>query len=243
MISYISELDSKRFGFKIAKIDFFELSPEIVVQNLRKVDVKLIIARVACEKIELINRLEKLSFETMDFQVTYKKYLKNLSFDEDNIDSAFTVREAKNSDIETLKIIAQESFNHYGHYYADKRLDKTKCNEVYVDWVGRSVIDKEVADIVFVAERAEEVVGFLSFKIKRDETSYASGVQGAVAKKFRNQNVFRLLANRGLKWGSELNLNWEEHNVLLTNYPVNRSFISLGFIPDKSFITLHHWLD
>lgn len=243
MASYISELDSNRFGFKIAKINFFEMAPEILIEELRNVGTKLIIARINCEQINLISQLEKLHFRTMDFQLNYKYDLKNYSESKDEMNSDFLIREAKSSDLETLKIIASESFNQYGHYFADSRLDKKKCSEIYTDWVSRSVENKEVADVVFIAEKEKEIAGFLSFKIRRDNAYYAEGVQGAVKDKFRNQNVFRKLAKHGLRWGHELNLNWEEHNVLLTNYPVNRSFIKLGFVPNKSFITLHGWLD
>lgn len=243
MNSYISELDSKRFGFKIAKINNFENTPDELVKELKCIGVKMIICRVACEQIALINQLEGLNFNTMDFQLTYKYDLKKFTFNKTPINSDFTLRKAEPRDKEPLKIIAAESFNQYGHYFADKRLDKTRCNEIYEDWVSRSIENKEVADIVFIAEKAKEIAGFLSFKIHKNKTSYAAGVQGAVAKKFRNQNVFRLLAGHGLEWGSDINLSWEEHNVLLTNYPVNRSFLSLGFFPDRSFITLHGWLD
>lgn len=243
MNSSISELDSKRFGFKIAKIEDFGSSPEMVLEDIRNEGVKLIITRIDCEQIELINKLEQLGFRIMDFQLNYKYELKNYVENKDDFISEFTVRNATPSDIESLKKIATESFYQYGHYFADTRLDKIKCTEIYVDWIVRSVENKEVADIVFVAEMNHVIAGFLSFKIKKDNVLYAAGVQGAVSEKFRNRNVFKNLIIQGLKWGYGLNLNWEEHNVLLTNYPVNRSFIKTGFIPVKSYVTLHGWID
>lgn len=235
-------MDSNRFGFKIAKVNNFEDSPDNLVKELKGIGVKMIICKIACENLALINKLEQLNFNIMDFQVTYRydllKYVYNTLIDSDII-----IRIAKSTDKKALKIIALESFYQYGHYFADKRLDQAKCNEIYKDWVSRSIENPEVADIVFVAEKAKELAGFLSFKIIKNESSSAVGVQGAVSKKFRNQNVFKLLAMQGLKWGSELKLSWEEHNVLLTNYPVNRSFLSIGFVPYKSFITMHGWLD
>lgn len=243
MASYISDIDSNRFGFKIAKIDNFIESPYKIVEDLRRESTKLIIARIDCEKIQLINQLEKLNFQTMDFQICYKYILGDPNTFTNIISSEFIIREAKKTDSETLKRIAKESFDQYGHYFADDRLDKKQCKKIYEDWINRSIENKEVADIVFVAEKESVIAGFLSFKIKKDEVFYAAGVQGAVDKSYRNKNIFKLLIIHGLKWGYELNLSWEEHNVLLTNYPVNRSFINVGFKPERSFITLHCWLD
>jgi hypothetical protein len=46
-----------------------------------------------------------------------------------------------------------------------------------------------------------------------------------------------------LHWGKEIGLDWEEHNVIINNYPVNRSFVRSGFHIYKSFVTLHHWIE
>jgi len=243
MKSYLSELDTMRFGFKIAKVNNFDCPPNELIQKLKADGIKMIISRVECEKIQLIHQLEELNFLTMDFQIIYKYDLEKYSINEKKIESDFIVREAKTADIEMLVQIAKESFEFYGHYFADKRLAQKKCMEIYMDWIKRSCESKEIADIVFVAEKEKEIGGFLSFKLNNDKSLYAAGVQGAVSLKFRNQNIFRLLALQGLIWGVNKGCKWEEHNVLVTNYPVNRSFLSIGFKPYKSFITMHCWLD
>jgi hypothetical protein len=243
MISYISELDSKRFGISIARIDNTQILQDEFLAGLKEQGVKLIISRVECEKTDLINHLEDLNFRTMDFQITYRYNLDSFQSSNNSISSDYVIREANTNDIIRLKQIAAESFYNYGHYFADKRLEREKCIEIYKDWIERSISEKAVADIVFVAEKNKELAGFLSFRKSSGDLKFAAGVQGAVAKKFRSQNVFKLLVLEGLKWGNTLGLEWEEHNVLLTNYPVNRSFLKLGFLPVKSFTTLHLWLD
>jgi|WetSurMetagenome_2_1015567.scaffolds.fasta_scaffold00270_25 hypothetical protein len=242
MESYISELDSKRFGFKIAKIPDIKSPPDEIIKEMKTLGAKLIICRVNCENSTLINQLEEFKFKTMDFQVTYKSEINGLSIIKNPIKNELRVREAQNGDKEKLKKIAEESFNRYGHYFADKKLDPLKCLEIYKDWIERSIDSKEVADIVFVAEKFNEIAGFLSFKINQDENLFASGVQGAVSIKFRSQGVFRFLIQQGLIWGSNMHFHREEHNVLATNYPVIKSFINCGFFPYKSFITMHRWL-
>ncbi len=240
--SFLSELDTDRFGFKIAKLDFSEISPDILIKELKKEDVKLIIWRINCNQLAFINILEKMNFKIMDIQVTYKYNFTNHPSCA-NINTDFIIREANLGDIEKLLEITAESFNQYGHYFADNRLDRDKCSEIYTDWVERSFKDKSVADVIFVAENKTEIAGFLSFKMRSEGNAFfATGVQGAVAKKYRGKNIFKALTHHGLKWGFEMGQLWQEHNVLLTNLSVNRSFISVGFLPFKSFVTMHGWL-
>lgn len=243
MTKYLSILDTQRFGFNIAKVNNFETTPSEIIKELKSDGVKMIITKIDCEKLITIQELESLNFRIMDFQLTYKYDLKNYSVSDNQIKSDIIIREANLNDIDELVQIAAQSFNNYGHYFADKRLDLEKCQQIYPDWIRRSIEDKNVADVVFVAEQQNMIAGFLSFKIKQETDLFAAGVQGAVSEKFRNQSLFRLLALHGLVWGKSQNVKWVEHNVLFVNYPVNRSFIKLGFIPGNSFITMHCWLD
>lgn len=242
--NYLSEIDTNRFGFKIAKIDRFDISPKEVLEFLKNNNIKLVLTKVSAENIELINNLERLNFVIKDIQVTFKydfaDELPILNFSDSNI----LVRDIKFSDIGELEKIAAEAFLNYGHYAADKRLDVRKCNEIYSDWIRRSYEDSVVADKIIIAEYDGEIAGFLSFKIfKNNGYKYAAGGLGAVSLKFRNKNIFRKLVFEGLMWGRDNNFDWEEHNVLITNYPVVKSFTKLGFTVYKTFTTMHNWLD
>ena len=240
---YISPLDSNRFGFKVAKIDNYDIDPESVVSEFKNLDVDLVISRVDGKDIELVNKLEELGFRVKDCQLKYKFDLKNFKPYEINPAENYRIRDAKEADIPILTRFTEESFAGYGHYFADKRLDAKKCMGIYKDWVHRSCLDKNVADKVFVAEINGEAAGYLTFKIfEKDNLKYAAGGLGAVSKLYRNKSVFQAIILHGLKWGDEINLEWEEHNVLTTNYSVNRSFSKLGFRVVNSYYTLHGWI-
>lgn len=241
--NYLSVLDTDRFGFKVAKIDFFNDNLEQLIKFLKENDVKLILCRIPFENLELINNLEALGFRIKDIQVTYKFDLHKSKILDFKAPEGLVVRDFKESDISTLLEIASDSFQNYGHYANDTKLDKEKCNQIYIDWINRSCFDSNVADKVFVAEYENEVAGFLSFKTnKTEDQSYAAGGIGAVSPKFRNKSIFKALTHKGIAWGKEIGLDWEEHNVLIENYPVNRSFINYGFYPFKSFVSMHNWL-
>ena len=66
-----SRIDSKRFGFKVGKINPKHIS-DIKSSDFNNSQYKLIIARVRSSDIELINELESLGFKLKDSQFTMK---------------------------------------------------------------------------------------------------------------------------------------------------------------------------
>lgn len=240
---FISELDSQRFGFNVAKVNEFNTTPENLLGLLKGNHVKLVISKINVNKLDLINELEDLGFQIKDIQATYKLELKDFIIDEDRNKNNIIIRDAQIDDIDQLEEIAIESFRNYGHYYADKRLDQKKTNEIYGDWVKRSMKEKGVADKIILAEINNEIAGFLSFKLyNKGDFKYAAGGLGAISHDYRNNKIFRLISLAGLNWGKELKLDWEEHNVLITNLPVIKTFSNLGFTMSDSFVTMHHWI-
>jgi hypothetical protein len=241
---FISELDTQRFGFNVAKVNEFDTVPENLLGLLKENHVKLVISKINANNLELINKLESLDFQIKDIQATYKLELKNFILNERLEKNNITIRDAQMGDVDQLEEIAIESFRNYGHYYADKKLDPQKSNEIYGDWIQRSMKEDGVADKIILAEINNEIAGFLSFKLhNKDDYKYAAGGLGAVSCKFRNRKIFRLISLAGLFWGKEIKLDWEEHNVLITNTPIIRIFSRLGFTISDSFVTMHHWIE
>ena len=242
MQSILSVLDSKRFGINISKIDDIDvILGENFLSLLKSECIDLVITRLSAERIKDLNKLEHLGFEVKDIQSTYK-FDYNRSTIDNKLKIDVEIRDAELRDVNKLMDISKSSFNNYGHYFADSKLNRNASIEIYSDWIRRSVEESDVADKVFVAEIGEDIAGFLSFKIIRNEKSFAKGGIGAVSSDYRNSNIFSKLVLNGLVWGKTMGLDWEEHNVLCTNYPVNGVFSKLGFRIAHSFITLHYWV-
>lgn len=241
---YISDIDSKRFGFPIAKINSFEVSPTLALDEFRKLGVKLVMSKINAKDIDRLNELESLGFRIKDGQLKYKFDLKKQEIPTLSSDSsAMIIRDFNASDEDEILTMLSESFVGYGHYFADNNLNREHCLEIYKDWGIQSCLNKKVADKVFVAEINQKVAGLLAFKIlEQNKKIYAEGTVGAVSSKFRGLSVFKQLAIEGLNWGINEKFEWEEHNVLVTNFPVNSSFSSIGFKVKDSFYTLHCWL-
>ena len=167
---YISDLDTKRFGFKVAKINSFKDSPKKIVEGLRKNGVKLVISRISVEELFVINSLENMGFKLKDIQLKYRHDLSQSLLDTMFINKDITIRTVNKQDIPELVAITRDSFVNYGHYSNNERLDKNVSLEIYCDWILRCCEDKQVADIVFVAVRDNAPVGYLSYKISHAST-------------------------------------------------------------------------
>jgi hypothetical protein len=234
-----SVLDSTRFGFNVAKVNEFNYPVSDLVNALKLNNYKLIMSKVSVNDNDLINELETSGFLLKDIQLTYKYDLSEarpLPLIRD-----VTVRDAELSDKDGLYQIAINSFEDYGHYAVDKNIDRDHCQEIYGDWIARS-FNKKVADNITVAEINGEIAGFLSHKFYEDQFRYAVGGIGAVGPEFRNKNVFRAITIAGIHWAIEKQCQWVEHNVLITNPAVMRSFSKLNFKPANPAITFHKWL-
>lgn len=242
-----SQLDTDRFGFKIGRADgaVFKDNPKQIFEDLKSQSYKLLISRVNMDDIDLINAMEDLGFRIKDSQITYRYELnqKNPLNTASRV-SSYEVRNFIESDTDVLVELSKACFDNYGHYFANPRLDKEKCREVYGDWTYNSCMDPQVADKIFVSCDNGIPIGYLSFKIyEKNNNRYAAGGTGAVDVSYRGKNIFPSLILAGLEWGRDIGLDWEEHNTLVNNLAVNRSMIKMGFKFNNHVVTMHCWLD
>lgn len=242
MNKYISELDTQRFGFKVAKINEFNDVPISTIQRFKQEGITLVISRVSTSDVNLINQMEEVGFRLKDVQVTY-----NFNLDNNNIpsirDDNYKYRRFIQSDTSDIVRIAAESFHNYGHYAKNEKTKIKDTSLIYEDWAKRTCLSKDFADDIIVAEIKGIVAGFLSLKVRVEGLSkYAAGVMGAVGKDYRKEGIFQSINIASLHWAMKESIRRVENNVLVTNFPVNRTYISLGFQIIRSESTFHCWL-
>lgn len=244
MHRFISDIDTARFRFPIAKIPYPCSNIETVLQELRTFSVKLIISRVNLDDLVYLNKLETLGFQIKDIQLTWNYNINILNEPPLEVFKEYSICSFKATHLTKMIEITKESFNNYGHYFSDDILDKSKCLEIYLDWIIRCCRDKSLADNILVAEKDGIAIGYLALKQNEDlEGSYVSGVIGAVASKYRNIGVFRSINLQSIYWAKSIGANRIENNVLATNFPVSKSYSRMNFSIIRSEATLHYWYE
>jgi hypothetical protein len=242
MHEYISKLDSEHFGFPVAKIFNNIENPELIVKELKKTSTKLIIARIDFLNKKLINQLEKIGFLYRDAQVTFNYNLYK-GLPEKRI-NPFLIVPYDEKHLSEIINITKTSFNNYGHYFADDNLDKKKCIEIYIDWIKRCCENKDIADEIIVAEKDNIAIGYLAIKKHFTENDkYIAGVIGAVAPEYRKLGVFNAINIESLHLAERMEANRIENNVLITNFPVMKTYTGLCYNIIRSEITMHYWYE
>jgi len=128
-----SELDSSRFGIKIAKIKGIENCKIEILEQLKSLGFQMIIARIPSKEVRTIGFLETQGFRIKDIQITYKFSIKSSSINHSFCNPGVLVRDARAEDLSYLLEMATECFQDYGHYFADENLDPARCIEIYQD--------------------------------------------------------------------------------------------------------------
>jgi GNAT superfamily N-acetyltransferase len=237
----LSEIDEQRFGIRTAR------STEVTCESLpgvldycRRHDVRLLIARCRVSELAAAQALEQAGGGLMDTLVYYARDLLSTPIPVDT--DGVSIRGIRPGDEAPVQAIAVEAFRGYvGHYHADPRPDRAKCDEAYTSWAVRSCTSREVADEVLVADRDGELLGFATLRLN-------SRTQGecalfAVAPAAQGGGVGRSLMAGGMRWCAAQGAHRMIISTQLINLAVQKVWVRVGFEPDHAYYTFHVWLD
>lgn len=237
----LSDIDEERFGIKTAKALGFQ-SKDIanILSFCRQNDVVFLIARCRTSDLNLAQEMEEIGFQLMDTLIYYSCNLRKTPPPEYVSDIA--IRPFRAGEENIIRSISAEAFDGYlGHYHADRRLDRERCDEVYIDWAYHSCISKNMADIVLVAEHGGSIAGFATLKI--NSPVVGEGVLFGVAPSAQGKGIYRLLMIHGMKWCIEQGHEKMVVSTQISNVAVQKVWCRLGFEPNYSYYTFHKWFD
>ncbi len=237
-----SRLDYERFGFGVAKLDDFRSeTPAQALERLRGDGVKLVISRVDAADARLVRDLQQNGFEYMDSQLGYGMSARQAAAVP--LSARAGAELGGPQDSAALCQIAAIVFEGFGHYFANPRLDRDRCREIYVDWTNRTLTDTEFADKAFVYRHEGRAVALFCAKmVGEGEGKYVRGGMGFVAPAFQREGVFKRLVAAAVCWAGEEGVGLDRNLVHSTNYPVNAVFTRLGFKLTSHWMTFHRWL-
>lgn len=237
----LSSIDEERFGIRTARaLNVTSENLPIVLDFCRSYAVKMLIARCLVDDLRAVQDMEIAGFQLMDTLLYYSRNLTQtpIPIEQDRV----LIRYFQPSDEEIVKAIAAESFQGYrGHYHADSRLNRAKCDEAYISWAVRSCSSREVANEVLVADRDGEVLGFATLKLNTPRQG--EGVLFGVSPKAQGQGIYRSLMIHGMNWCASTGAQEMVVSTQVTNRAVQKVWVRLGFEPHHAYYTLHKWFD
>ena len=238
---YLSAIDEERFGIRTAR------APEVTLQVLPSViefcrnnAVKLLIARCLVSELRAAQAMEREGFQLMDTLVYYGRDLVQTPVPSDV--GKVKWRPMQRGEEEKIKTVAAESFRGYlGHYHADERLDRAKCDEVYTSWTLRLCNSVEPANAVLVAELDGSIVAFVAMRV--NNPAEGEPVLGGVTPSAQGQGIYGSLMINSMKWCLSKALSRIVISTQITNLAVQKVWTRLGFEPSHAHYTFHKWFD
>jgi GNAT superfamily N-acetyltransferase len=234
----LSAIDRERFGIVTARDPQFTVAtlPD-TLRFCRENGVRLLVARCASPELLAAQAMEAAGGRLMDTLVYYVRALDRPFAVEGH---QVLVRRLTDGDVEGVRQVAAASFRGYiGHYHADARLDRAKCNETYTSWAERSCTDRSVASKVLVAEHQGRVVGFLTLLERGPEEQEI--ILNGVHPDFQRHGIYRGLVLEAMTLARAEGSSRLSVSTQLINVGVQKTWSRLGFELSRSYYTFHLW--
>ena len=233
-----SQIDSERFGVRVARVHVVPGNLSRVLAFCSAEQIDLLIARCATSELGNAQKMEAMGFLLMDTLVYYSFDLGKRAIPDDA--PRAHVRKFVPGDEAQVERVAAEAFQgYYGHYHADPRLERGKCDEGYVSWAVRSCSSKQIATEVLVAERDNRIVGFATLRLNTPEEG--EGVLFAVAPEAQGMGIYCSFMVDGMQWCKEQEVKRMVVSTQVTNVAAQKVWCRVGFEPARSYYTFHKW--
>jgi len=180
------------------------------------------------------------SSQLMDTPVYYARNLAKGPLPQDK--GKVPVQIVQPGEEEGVRQVAVKAFlGYFGHYHAYSRLDRAACDKIYTSWAVRSCLSREVADDVLVANRGDNIVGFISLKLNNNEEG--EGRLFAVSPEVQGQGISRSLMVQAMEWFLSRGARRMIISTQITNIGVQKVWVRLGLEPAYAYHTFHKWFD
>lgn len=238
---FLSPIDTERFGVTAARaLNVTSPFLESVLHFSKEHQVQFLMARCDMGDMEAVQAMEAEGFFLTDTLLYYEGSTESPS-PATGLKSLI-IRPLADGEGQAVQELAALSFHgYYGHYHADPRLNRDKCDEVYASWAYRSCVQRDVADEVFVAEKGNAICGFAAVKIHDSRTG--EFILNAVHPRYWKIGVYSQLISQAKRLLFQRGIERIIISTQLSNVAVQKVWTREGFWLSHGFYTLHKWFD
>lgn len=216
--------DSEFWGLRVGGAEGVEGLGQWAIENT----VGLMCVLIDSDRPDEAQQAEADGFRFMDVRVTLGR--PTTSFGGGS-------RLARIEDLAALMKIAHSS-HRITRFYADPSLDDARCDELYEEWIRRSFAGW--ADIVLVAEREQQPVGYVTVHLDGEHSSIGLI---AVAEEARNKGVGAELVGSAISWAHGKSAKRMKVVTQGRNIPAQRLFQRGGFQTTQTQLWFHRRYD
>jgi ribosomal protein S18 acetylase RimI-like enzyme len=237
---FISDIDKERFGVKTARVVGLTMDSLLSVLDFcARERVTLLIARCNMSDLAAAQAMEQEGFLLMDTLIYYSLDLARQSVPADN--GVACVRPVRIEEEEEIISVARESFRGYfGHYHADPKLDKSKCDEAYTDWA-RKAFASRYSENFLVGETDGRIVGFGVLRVNSSDEGEM--FLGGIHPGFQGQGIYHSFLCKAMEWCLSKDAKRMIISTQLKNISVQKVLIKFGFEISRGYYTYHKWFD
>jgi len=247
--------DTKHFGYSVASIDHFYTKDQQIAESLLTEfsnwanQEKIAFSSIKTFfKSEITAALEKSGFYFVEEDSYLSKKLpdEKLATIEGEFPAGFKLRDFEPSDLDELLRIVQAT-EWSNRFHNDSKIDKTKANEVYTNWVKNGVAKQNTR--VTILEGNGKIAGFILWSISKmglaasaKATAAEVGDQEmvAMAPEFRGQGLGKFLYGGCVKQMQEAGCVLVWTVVASQNLAAIKNLEKLGFTAPYK-VSAYHW--
>ena len=233
--------DTEFFGHRIGRINGNQLddkSVESIFAWSENNGIDCLYFLANSDDPDTIRSAEEHNFQLVEIRLTMERSLHDWQPDAHPTTSQnLLIRPGKPEDILALQEIAKNSYVD-SRFYFDKCFSEEKWQAYYAAWVKKSFSGG--AELVLVAEKEHEIVGYITGKIGESPTEGIYELTG-VKPEARRAGVGQKLFRSGLDWYKQ---NGVEYVWLATqgrNVATQRMIQRNGFITKSCQLYYHKW--
>jgi GNAT superfamily N-acetyltransferase len=237
----LSAIDEERFGVRTARVSQVTLDQLDAIDAFCQVNqVRMLIARSYVYELPTVQAMQSRGYLLTDTLIYYSRRLAAAPIAD--YSGSVTIRMVQPEEAQRIADLTAQIFRNYrGHYHADPRLNPADCDAVYSSWAYRSVMSRQVADVVLVAEREAQIVGFIS--VRMNSTIEGEGALYGVDPAIQGHGIGRNLIIGALRWLEEHGAEKMVISTQITNISSQKVWVRLGFEPLHAQYTFHKWYD
>ncbi|MFN4762604.1 GNAT family N-acetyltransferase [Gillisia sp. Q332] len=249
-----SEWDSKHFGYKVAKIDYFLMNENYINSKngalllidsfhlwINEQNIKVAITKIDSNFFDVSEALQKNNYIFYEC-ITYRN-LRKLNLMEPTFDST-KYRFANPEDITQIKSIALSNTFEKSHLFLDNKFETEKVQAMYVKWI-ETALNPLSKDRVIVIEEDNEIAGTFIYSLPNlpefPNLKFSKFEFLAINKKFRKRGLGKKLFEAAILSSINDGVDIIDSTLVDKNIISQNIHEEYNFKLVNTFYTFHKW--